>query len=260
MKDFISNISLLQDDMVTEALSCHEFVPFYQPKFNIRSGKMNGTEALVRWIRKDDSIAEPESFINYCEQHGFITDIDYYILECSCREMHNWIKKQKQVVPVSCNFSRLHVNDSSFPDKVVSIVKKYDIPVSLVEIEFTETIKFENHELLQQQFSIFHNLGFSVSIDDFGAGYSSLRMLQYPGVDIIKLDKSLLGCGKTTEREICVLSAVTDLAHELGLSVTCEGVETEDHVRILKEIGCETAQGFFYSRPVPADQFEKFLD
>ena len=201
----------------------------------------------------------PIFFLPYFERCGFITELDYYVFERTCQNLRRWMDQGIKVVPISCNFSRLHAKDDFFPEKVQIIADMYNIPHHFLEIEITESIAMEKMEVVLRHFKKFKEMGFIISIDDFGSGYSSLTLLEQMNIDVIKMDKSFLQANYTSAREYEILISLIQLAQKLGLTVICEGIETSRHVKLLHEAGCFYAQGFYFSKPLPLAEFEKAL-
>ncbi len=246
-------------DIMEPALQNGEFVPYFQPKVNIFSGDIVGAEALVRWLRPGESMLSPGSFIPFFESNGFIIEMDLYIYEQVCRSIRKWMDEDKPVHPVSSNFSRLHFKNKHFPDTLSHIADAYGVPHKYLEVEITENILMDQIEEVQNHLYRLKELGFLISIDDFGSGYSSLGILQQLSVDTIKLDGSLIGQSLQEKRRQIIVEGIITLAKGLGIQVICEGVETEEQTETLKVLGCTTAQGFYYARPLPLEEFEKML-
>lgn len=259
IKNQIEALKLVDKDML-KAFYNREFVPYYQPKYNIYTNEISGAEALVRWLHPVEGIMSPSYFLPYFEKGGFIVEVDLYIFEETCKLIKTWIDEGKKPITVSCNFSRLHFREEDFVDKLKVIVEKYNIPFKYLELELTETIAVEEMDTLTKKLSALHELGFSVSIDDFGSGYSSLSVLQRLKVDTIKLDKTFLEYGVINEREYKVMQAIVNLADQLQMQVICEGVETAEHVALLRQVNCDFAQGYYYARPMSIDKLNDLLE
>ena len=254
----IQELKLVDQNMI-QAFKNQEFQPYYQPKYDINTNKICGAEALVRWIHPEKGLIPPIFFLPYFERCGFITELDYYVLERTCQNLRRWMDLGVKVVPISCNFSRLHAKDDFFPEKVQIIADMYNIPHHLLEIEITESIAMEKMEIVLRHFKKFKEMGFIISIDDFGSGYSALTLLEQMNIDVIKMDKSFLHSNYSSAREYEILISLIQLAQKLGLTVICEGIETSRHVKLLHEAGCFYAQGFYFSKPLPLADFEKAL-
>lgn len=237
------------------ALENGEFTAHFQPKYDLRKDRIVGAEALVRWVTKDHGIMLPCKFIPLFERNGFVVKLDMYILDLVCRHLQSWIRKGITPVPIAVNISKLHIMNKDFVNDVMNTVQRYNIPPQLIELELTETAFLENTELLLRIMNTFSAHGFTLSMDDFGTGYSSLNMLQEIPVHVLKLDRAFLDMSSDSERSKNIIAHVVHMARDLNMQVVCEGVETVDHVRFLKTVGCDMAQGFFYSPPVPVDAF-----
>lgn len=256
----------LQDKVLSErkilasmssAIDSGEFVVYYQPKYDLISNKIVGAEALARWINSDGKLITPSEFIPLFESNGFICDLDYYIFESVCRHMSYWIKLFNKTFPISVNFSKQHLLSNDFLPRLKKIASKHNVSPSYLEIELTESTFFENTTQITTAVIDFKKEGFSVSMDDFGVGYSSLNLLKDIPVDILKIDKEFLKKGLDTKRERIILSNIIKMSKELDIIVISEGVETKDESEYLATIGCDMAQGFYFSKPLPIDQFEK---
>ena len=241
------------------AVKYGEFTPFFQPKVDVETGRLYGAEALARWI-KDDKTIMPAEFIPALEKNGKIVELDYYIFERTCAHLRSWIDAGLQVVPVSCNFSKLHLKDTEFVPRLVSIKEQYNLPGGLLDIELTESLENDDYDVLHNITRELKKEDFKVSIDDFGKGYSSLAMLRHFDADMVKLDRSFIysslevtGDGKEFFKDII---RMIDRQKKL---VLCEGVETKEQLQFLRESNCKLAQGFFFDKPLPAITFEKRL-
>lgn len=244
-----------------DALRDKEFFMYLQPKYNPVTNQMAGAEALVRWITKDRGMLFPDQYIPLFENNGFIIRLDRFIFEEACRflcEMQNCGKKP---IPVSVNLSRVNLGQEHFILNFVEICSRYGIDPALLEFEITENLIYENLEHLNDIIKEIHSYGFQVSMDDFGSGYSSLNMLKDIDVDIVKLDKNFFGQGlNSSEKAITIVKHVIALAKDLGMVVVAEGVEYQEEVTFLKQQKCNQIQGYYYSKPVPADQILKLLE
>lgn len=240
------------------ALKNKEFVAYIQPKVSFKTGKIVGGEALVRWQSPDEGMIPPDSFIPLFEHNGFVSNVDFFMLELICgmlRRRDEWGKKN---VPISVNQSRVHVYDSMYIKKLINTIDKYGIEKNKLVFELTESAFTENSSDMIDLIRRMSHLGYKISMDDFGCGYSSLNMLNLLPISELKLDKQFLD--NSSERSRFIIKTIVNLAHGLGMSVVCEGVETEAQVHFLRQIGCDVAQGFYYAKPIPMDEFEKILD
>ncbi len=247
------------ESMMEQALADGSFALMLQPKFNFQTGKMEGAEALVRWNQAERGLVRPDDFIPLFERNGFILKLDMFILEQAVQFLAKWRSDGKQQVPIAVNFSRLHLNDSRYIPQMTHIVDEYDVPHRLIEVELTESVILNNRELAQNVVRGLHNKGFSVAMDDFGSGYSSLNVLKSLQFDSIKLDKEFVsGCEQNPTARKVVQGAV-EMIKAIDAKVIAEGVETAEQAEFLRFVGCDFAQGYFFARPLPVSEFEKLL-
>ena len=242
-----------------EALEKGEFRPFYQPKVNITDGRLAGAEALCRWYR-GGKIVPPAEFIPVLESTSEICRLDFHMLECVCRDMKRWADEGRDLIRISINFSRKHILNTYLPETIAEIVDRYGLPHGLIEIEFTESTSEVEFSDLRRMATNLNEMGFSISIDDFGIGYSSLNLIKDIPWNTLKIDKSFLPDvpGEDNTSSIMFRHVVL-LTKQLGLECIAEGVETREHVKVLSSNGCEVAQGYFFDRPLPVEEFESRL-
>ncbi|NLL63360.1 MAG: bifunctional diguanylate cyclase/phosphodiesterase [Ruminococcaceae bacterium] len=241
------------------ALANGEFKAYYQPKYEVENGEIVGAEALVRWDSPENGFMAPSKFIPLFEQNGFIIELDQYIFESVCKDMREWLDTGVNVVPVSVNVSRLQFYKIDFVKRYTRIKEKYNIPNGLLELEFTESIVFENLDILRKIILSLKKNGFSCSIDDFGSGYSSLNILKNLPMDTIKLDKLFFDDSENVNRDRALISSVITMARALDMETVAEGIENWAQVFFLKEIGCDIIQGYVYSEPIPHARFSNLL-
>lgn len=247
------------ESIMEQALADGSFALMLQPQFNFQTGKMEGAEALVRWNHVERGMVRPDDFIPLFERNGFILKLDMFILEQAVKFLAKWRSDGKQQVPIAVNFSRLHLNDSRYIPQMTRIVDEYDMPHRLIEVELTESVILSNHELAQNVVRGLHNKGFSVAMDDFGSGYSSLNVLKSLQFDSIKLDKEFVtGCEQNPTARKVVQGAV-EMIKAIDAKVVAEGVETAEQAEFLRRVGCDLAQGYYFARPLPVEEFEKLL-
>ncbi|QHQ63029.1 EAL domain-containing protein [Anaerocolumna sedimenticola] len=239
-----------------QALKNSEFIVYLQPKIGLTDNNLVGAEALVRWKKNDNTLISPNDFIPIFERNGFVVNLDFYIYEEVCKVLHYWIKNNFPLVPISVNVSRIHLNDENFVNEIKKLVDHYEIPYHLLELELTESIFLNNAEAALITMKKLRKLGFGVSIDDFGAGYSSLNLLKNMETDVIKLDKEFFGKGDMQKEEQIIVSSIISMAKQLNMKVLSEGVETQTQSDFLKTVDCDMAQGYLYSKPVPVEDFE----
>lgn len=243
------------ENMMNEAIEKSEFVVYLQPKYYLGSGQMAGAEALVRWQRYGEIIAYPNQFIPLFEKNGFILKFDMYMLEEVCKLIRQWMEEGKPLVTISINFSRLHLSDDDFVLTIEEIVNRYNIPRKYIEIELTESTLLGDDILLEKILRKLHNAGFTLSMDDFGTGYSSLGLLKNLPVDVIKVDKSFFYDNKYQTRAKIVIESVIQMAKKLGIHTVAEGIECREDIELLKEVGCDIVQGYYFAKPMPYKDF-----
>lgn len=240
-----------------------DFVTYYQPKVDIRNGKIVGAEALVRFLdpTQNGAVRAPGFFVPYYEQTGKITEIDFFVFESVCKMLRRRLNLGLSVVTVSCNFSRLHFLKPDFPERFLEVLDRYQIPKDLIEMEITETLIVEElqQHMVKKTLERLKEEGIRLSIDDFGAGYSSLGIFEQIPAAVIKLDRSFLLNQEDRDRQVKIMRGIVKLGEELEAQIVCEGVETEQDIGLMREIGAYVAQGYFYSRPVPEAEFEQKL-
>lgn len=240
------------------AIQNKEFLVYFQPKVSISDRRIAGAEALVRWMC-DGQILPPVKFIPFCERTGLVIDIDFYVLEETCRKMREWMDKGIELVRISVNFSKYHFNEAGVAEKIYGVIEKYHIPTEYIEVEFTETAYLDKEEILEYTVDKLRSYGIKSSIDDFGSGYSSLNLLQNMDFEVVKLDKSLLGKGVENQKAKKVISSIIHMAKELEMEVLAEGVETPEEYNLLKDLNCDIVQGFLFDKPLPESDFERRL-
>lgn len=247
------------EDIMEEAIENKEFKIYYQPKYKIEERKVIGAEALVRWINPERGMIYPDEFIPLFEKNGFVVELDMYVFEEVCKKFREWINEGKELLPVSVNFSANHFTQYGFAKSLKAIVEKYDIPNNMLELEITERAFANNLQEFSAIMKELKEYGFVLSMDDFGTGYSSLTTLKELPFDVIKLDKSFFTKEDTTSKDKILISNVVHMAKELNLRVVSEGVETSEQADFLQSIGCHTAQGYLYAKPMPVEQYEEKL-
>ena len=253
------------ESRMEQALRDGEFQAWYQPKYDIRTRRIVGAEALVRWISPELGFMPPGKFIPLFEQNGFVIPVDHYLLEKTCQLQRERLDAGKEVVPISVNQSRLHMTEDGYLEKMKAVVEKYNLPRGLIELEVTETV-FGDFDSKSGQASAaeiikgLHDLGFTISVDDFGSGYSSYTMLGNLPMDVLKIDRSILVGADTSSRMRQILGNVIKLGKALKMKVICEGIETVEQENLLLELGCYLGQGFLNCKPLPVADFINFFE
>lgn len=242
------------------SLKNEDFVVYLQPKFRLSDREIVGAEALVRWEHPTKGFILPSDFIPLFEKNRFIVDLDFYVFDKVCALLRKWIDNGKPVVPVSVNFSRIHLLMPEFASKLTEIIKRYSVSPGLLEIELTESAFIDKKPDVLKIIRELKNYGFTISMDDFGSGYSSLNALKDMPIDVLKLDKGFFQNKTVSGKEKIILEGFVEIARKMDLYVVSEGVETEMQAEFLKEISCDFAQGYYFARPVPIAEFEAMLD
>ena len=238
---------------IRAALENKELCVYYQPLYVTMTSSLKSAEALVRWVKPDGTVVSPAAFIPDAEQSDLIMDIDWYVTDIVCRTL----VKQNMMpqFPISVNFSRRHIREKDFAEKLSAIVDSYDLPHPLIEVEITESAMVEDESLFYDWIVSIREAGFSVAIDDFGSGLSSLQFVKNVPADVLKIDKSLLSNNCEDEKERIVLESIFTFAHRLHMKTVAEGVETQEQLNFLRSCDCNKIQGFIFARPMPEEDY-----
>ena len=243
-----------------QALSQHEVVFYLQPQCRASSGKIVGAEALARWIKPDGTVIPPDEFIPILEKRGLISDLDMYIWEEVCRWQRGWIDSGHTPLPVSINVSVADILHTDLPKYFENLTDRYSLERKLIKIEITESSYISNTTLVRDTVHSLREKGFTVLMDDFGSGYSTLNMLKNLNIDIIKLDAQFLRMDESNEeRSIRILESVTNMTKTIGVPIIAEGVETEKQKDFLLDLGCRYIQGYYFYKPMPAADYERLI-
>lgn len=245
------------EDHMEKALENHEFVMYLQPKFDMDTEKIVGAEALVRWIKPGEGIIPPMEFIPVFEKNGFVTRLDMYICEEACKVIRYWLDNGIQPVPISVNMSRANMKSDEYLKRLETLVYGYDIPKELLEIEITETVEGED---VEEAIIGLKKHGYKLLMDDFGSGYSSLNTLKDTQFDIIKIDREFLQDFVGSDRGKVIVEHTIQMTKSIGLDIVAEGVENLEQARFLVESGCRVAQGFYYAKPMPVEEFDRLYE
>ncbi|MDO4546689.1 MAG: EAL domain-containing protein, partial [Clostridia bacterium] len=246
-------------DEMTDALESGQFKLYFQPQYNYANNAISGAEALVRWIHPEKGMISPGEFIPLFEENGFITNLDKYVWEQACKYLRKWMDEGICMAPLSVNISRRDIRTLDLPAVIMALVQKYNLEPWQLHLEITESSYVDQPEQLIAAVKELQQLGFLIEMDDFGSGYSSLNTLKEVPVDVLKLDMQF--CRETDKhsRGGSILSSVVRMAHWLKLPTIAEGVETRQQADYLSSIGCYSMQGYYFSRPIPADEYEDIL-
>lgn len=258
MHDRIVMQKEIEKDM-RRAMENREFEAFYQPKYNIETKELIGAEALVRWRHQEKGLLPPGLFIPIFEKNHFIIQVDFYIFECVCRFIQRMMHEGKKLFPISSNFSRLHLAEPEFVERLTEIVERYQVPSNYLEIEITETVATEDFDGFVNTVKRLKEKGFLVSIDDFGSGYSSIQLLYKLPIDVLKFDKVFVDHQASSRLETELVDSIITVSHRNGIRIICEGVETPEQEEFVRQHNCIYVQGYLYSKPVPEKEFEAMI-
>lgn len=254
-KESLYNRKFIEENMQA-AISERQFCIYLQPKYSITKNEIIGAEALVRWLHPERGMIFPDQFIPVIEENGFIKRLDYYIWEETCRFIKRCEAAGINNCPVSVNVSRIHLRDNECIGILSDMIKDYSIPKKLLELEITETADDQQISMKALQLK---EEGFTLLMDDFGSGYSSLNILLETPFDVIKLDRKFMINMMLSGKGRLILEQVITMADKLQLGVLAEGVETKEQVELLQNIGCDQVQGYYYAKPMPEDEFYNLL-
>lgn len=242
------------EDRMELALANGEFVMFLQPKYSISQNKMIGAEALVRWISPEFGLIMPNDFIPIFEQNGFIVKMDCYIWEQACITIRNWIDAGIEPLPISVNVSRVHLHNHNFIQVLNDLIAKYQLDKKYLEIEITETAKSED---AINGVNMLKDNGYTLLMDDFGSGYSSLNTLKDTRFDVIKIDRAFLQNFISSGRGQKIVEHIIQMTKSIGLDLIAEGVENKEEAVFLSKCGCDKVQGYYYAKPMSLNDFNK---
>ena len=237
------------------AIQKKEFVLFFQPIIDLNAQRLSGAEALIRWRHPTRGLVPPDSFIPLAEKTGLIVDIGLFVLDRACQQLLAW-KNQGLDYTLSLNVSGRQIPDGLSPARLYAVVQQYGISPDRLALEITEGVMLHDVEKSLQWLGAVHKMGFRVYLDDFGTGYSSLSYLKLFPVDTLKVDKSFVQDMQDDSNEYTLVGAIIAMGRSLGLEIVAEGVELKSHLTALQRMGCHYAQGYYFSRPVPVEEFD----
>lgn len=240
-----------------KALEEHQFLMYLQPKVGLVDGNIVGAEVLARWKHPEKGMIQPNDFIPLFERNGFIVKLDEYMWEEACKAIQEWRREGRKEFPISVNVSRYHIQNHRIERVLTKLLEKYELRPKDLSLEITETMFFDNEEDLYSLLKRLQEMGFRLEVDDFGSGYSSLNMLRNIPADVLKIDKGFLDDTLTSEKGKIVIRHTIEMAKELELEIIAEGVETTEHVEFLRDYKCDVAQGFYFAKPMPLEEFNK---
>lgn len=241
------------------ALKNEEFVLYLQPKYELQKNSIAGAEVLVRWITSEGKMISPGEFIPVFERNGFILKLDQYVWEKTCKLLAKWRDEGRKIFPVSVNISRVSLYNPRIVEVISGLTEKYHIPPEWLQLELTESAYTANPKAIKEMMEQLQKKGFSILMDDFGSGYSSLNVLKDIAVDVLKIDMKFLDGSADDGRSENILASVVRMAKWLNMPVVAEGAERKEQVSFLRSIGCEYVQGFYFAKPMPVEEYEKLL-
>ena len=246
--------------IMKDALENGGFCVYFQSKVDITTGKISGAEALVRLKDKDGKLVPPGKFVPLAEETGMIVEIDQFVYEETFRLIRKWLDEGKDVPVISVNLSRLHLMDDHLPENMEALCDVYDLRPEQIELEITESVFFQDADRLIDMIKRLKAVGFVISMDDFGAGYSTLNFMKSLPVDIIKIDGGFFMKNKMDDKNKAVISAIMQLSNNLNFKTVSEGVETDEQVEFIKEQGGKYVQGYYFYKPMPPEEFAGLLE
>lgn len=256
-KDIKNRITI--ETTIEQAIEQGEIIPYFQPKYSLHTEKLTGIEVLTRWIKADGTTLLPEDFFPILEENGFIVELDFYIIEQTLKALKGWMEQDKRIFPVSFNISGSHLKTSNFVERLVELMKQYTIPIQYLELEIAEHIFVKSPEATTFLVEELSDLGFKITLDDFGKTYSAINSLKDLPIYGVKMDSTFFHGKLQKDKERIIFKKLIEMAKELHISVASEGVETELQAKQLKEFGCDIAQGFLYHNPMPLLEFEEYI-
>ena len=248
-------------DDFKQAIENKEFIVCYQPKFFIQKDtpELTSAEALVRWNHKKLGMIPPSVFVPLFEENGLIQELDNYVWNETASQIKLWKEKYHRSIKVSINVSRIDIYDPNLIDKLTNIIDKNKLSFNELILEITESAYTSDVDIIINRINELKELGFIIEMDDFGTGYSSLNMISSLPLDALKLDMVFIKEAFSDKKDTNIIELIINLAKKLSLKVVAEGVETLEQLDALKELGCDIVQGYYYSKPIPANDFERFL-
>ncbi len=250
---------LAMEKEIRHGFEKHEFVLYYQPQLNLLNNRIEGFEALVRWQHPNRGLLQPADFLPDIESLNLFSDLDSYVLEEACQGIARWYKAYNRRVTVAVNITAVEFQDPKLIENIQALLFKYQIPPRCLDLEITENVVITEMKTAMNTIVTLQNMGIKVSIDDFGTGYSSLAYLRKLPIDKIKIDKSFIEEVESNDSDFTIVKSMVELSHGLGKRVLAEGVETEEQLRLLRNIGCDAVQGYYVSKPVPENDLKKYF-
>ena len=259
MEDEIARRMELEREL-RQAIDANQLVLYYQPKIDLSNDKVMGAEALIRWNHPVHGLVPPDTFIPLAEESGLINQVSDWVLKDACGQLQRW-NEAGHNLKVAVNVSSKDIQEEGFTEKLRQMIEQYNISPNMLELEITESTLMENPEELGGELNAMREMGLTLAIDDFGSGFSSLNYLKRLPVDVLKIDRMFIRDLDKDENDMAIVTGVVALATSMGLETVAEGVETAEQYRLLQKLGCDTCQGYYFSKPLPVAEFEeKFLN
>ncbi|WP_200763657.1 EAL domain-containing protein [Nitrosophilus alvini] len=253
------NEDILIKNAIRKSIENEDFMLYYQPQINLENKKIVGAEVLLRWMHPKLGFISPERFIPIAENMGTILSLGEYVLKKSCEQIKKWQKEGLVPVKLGVNVSFKQFQNQNIAKNIDDILRKYEVSPNLLKIEITESIAMENESLTIKKIHELKELGLEISLDDFGTGYSSLFYLKKLPIDTLKIDKAFVKGLPQSHEDMTIISSISQIARTLGFTLVAEGIETKEQYSFIKKLGCDTGQGFYFGRPMPAEKFKDFL-
>jgi len=250
---------LVMKSSLRRALERDEFLLYYQPQIDMKSGKVVGAESLIRWMHPDLGLVAPNKFIPILEETGLISEVGEWILRTACQQNKQWQEKGLPAIQIAVNLSPRQFRQKNLLSSIEQTLSETKLSAKWLELEVTESSIMDNPEEVAVTLKSLHELGIKLAIDDFGTGYSSLSYLKMFPIDVLKIDRSFIRDITFDKDDETIVKTIISMGHNLGLKIIAEGVELQEQLDIIKQYQCEWYQGFYFSKPVPADEFEKLL-
>ena len=247
----------IEQDM-EKALTEHQYQMYLQPKYRLKDNSLCGAEVLCRWQHPEKGLIPPNDFIPLFEKNGFILKLDEYMWEEACKNIRRWLDQGRSVVPISVNISRYHIQHNDLEKALMELIHKYDLTPDMLNLEITETAASISQQALEDNIKDLTNMGMKFSLDDFGTGYSNMQRIVKLPFDIIKLDRTFTELYDNPKLGIVLTNAI-NMIKAMKMKIVVEGVETEEMLKLFSELECEYIQGYYFSKPIPREEFVKFI-
>ena len=241
-----------------QALSGHQLILHYQPKVSLRNGRIVGAEALIRWHHPAQGMIQPDKFVPLAEETGLILELGSWILDEACRQIRIWLDAGLEPIPIAVNISARQF-DNQLPERLQETIKRYRLPCELLKLEITESLLVRGPEKVIPIMNELVALGFNLSLDDFGTGYSSLAYLKKFPITTLKIDRSFVIGVPDEENDCAIAQAIVTMGKQLRQEIVAEGVETQAQMKFLRSLGCDQLQGYLFSPPIAAEEFEHMI-